>query len=539
MLAAIAIPEQMATARLGHFAPETGFVVFVAATVAFVAVGASRTMSVGADSTITPIFAAGVILLAPPGTQGYAVLAAALALLVGAFLLAAGALRLGWIANLLSVPVTTGFLAGIAIHIAVSQLPTALGLTPAQGSLFDQIGHLLAGIDETKLAPLAVAAAVLSITLVSEKLNPRIPGAFAGLLLAAIAAIVLERRHIAIETLGALAPPQISLNVTPPTFADILHLTPLALILTLVIMVQSAVTSRSLPSAEETGSDFNRDLMGVGAANILAAAFNAFPVNASPPRSAVAADTGAKTQFCGLTAAGIVALLATFGSPLLSNIPSAALAGVLLFVSCRIMRVRTMHAVLRQSRGEFALIAATVLAIIVLPIEVGVGIGIVLSLLHGMWIATRTRLIELMNVPGTTVWWPPEEENSGRSLPGVNVVAFQAPLSFLNADELRSGFSELLTNGAAKLIVLEASGIAEIDYTAAQAFKDVIRQCHEKKVTFAVARLESVRARDALERFGVLDILGSGFVYRSVDDAIRSLDPPAARANPGNDASRA
>jgi MFS superfamily sulfate permease-like transporter len=525
MLAAIAIPEQMATAKLGHFAPETGFVVFVAATIAFAAFGASRYISVGADSTITPIFSAGLILLAPSALQGYTALAATLALFVGALVLTAGILRLGWIANLLSVPVTTGFLAGISIHIAVSQLPTALGLDPGQGSLLNQALHILESLDQTKPAAFVISAGVLSITLLAESFYPRFPAAFAGLVLASIAGVVLVRHHVAIATLGAVAPPAISLNVMLPSRSDSLHLMPLALILSLVIMVQSAATSRSLPATGDAESDFNRDLIGVGAANIFAGLVCAFPANASPPRTAVTADSGARTQLCGLFAAGIVALLAGFGSALLRTIPAAALSGVLLFVACRIMRVGTMLAILRQSAGEFALIAATMLAILFLPIEIGVSVGIVLSLFQGMWMATRTRLIELVHVPNSTVWWPKESADTGTSLPGVKVVAFQAPLSFINADELRSGFSDILAGAELKLIVLEASGIAEIDFTAAQALKDVISRCREKRVTLALARLESIRARRALDRFGVSDVLGADYVYRSVDDAIRALGP--------------
>src|SRR3984893_10747072 len=125
-LAAIAIPEQMATARLGGFAPQIGFYVFMAGTLAFAAFGSSRLLSVGADSTITPIFAGSLALIAASGSPDYAGLAGALALMVGAILIAGGIIRLGWIADLLSKPVITGFLAGISIHIILSQAPTVL-----------------------------------------------------------------------------------------------------------------------------------------------------------------------------------------------------------------------------------------------------------------------------------------------------------------------------------------------------------------------------------------------------------------------------
>src|SRR5580693_9373644 len=135
-LAAIAVPEQMATARLGGFAPEIGFFVFIAGTLGFALFGANRYLSSGADSTITPIFAGTLGLLAAQGSPAYGALAAALAVTVGAILIAGGLARLGWIANFLSTPVTTGFLAGIAIHIVVSQLPALLDLTPPSTEFF-------------------------------------------------------------------------------------------------------------------------------------------------------------------------------------------------------------------------------------------------------------------------------------------------------------------------------------------------------------------------------------------------------------------
>ena len=534
MLAAIAIPEQMATAKLGGFPPEAGFIAFMAATVAFAVFGASRFISVGADSTITPIFAAGLTSIALSGAHTMPLLAATLGMLVGVMLVAAGSLRLAWIANLLSVPVTTGFLAGIAVHIAVSQLPAAMDVPAGHGNLVGQIASLLAAARHTNPFTLAVAFGVLSITLLAERINRKIPGALLALLCAAVAVAILKPEAQGVAMLGPLAPLTLIAGTSLPHLQDVIRLLPLALIVSLVIMVQSAATARSFPSSPDGASDFNRDLIGVGGANLFAALAGAFPVNASPPRTAIAADTGARSQACGLTAAGIVCLLAVFGSGLLRYIPVAALSGILLFVSVRITRVATMLTVLRESRGEFALIAVTILAIVVLPIEIGVGLGILFSLLHGMWTATRTRLIELENVPDTTVWWPPHAGAAGRTLTDVRVVAFQAPLSFLNAEEFRADFTRLLAQRPVKLVVLEASSIVEIDFTAAQVLSDAIAKCHAAGIIFAMARLESVRASQALSRFGVMDLLGSGLVFRSVDDAIRALAGAQPHEEPSN-----
>src|SRR5262249_1354417 len=148
-LAAIAIPEQMATARLGGFAPQIGFFAFIAGSLGFAMFGANRFLSCGADSTITPIFAGRLALMATAGSPDYQALAMALALLVGVIMIAGGLFKLGWIANLLSVPVTVGFLAGISVHILVSQLPGVLGLPSPSGPTLEKVGVLAREVGQT------------------------------------------------------------------------------------------------------------------------------------------------------------------------------------------------------------------------------------------------------------------------------------------------------------------------------------------------------------------------------------------------------
>src|SRR6202043_465338 len=163
----------------------------------------------------------------------------------------------------------------------------------------------------------------------------------------------------------------------------------------------------------------------------LAGLFGAFPVNTSPPRTAIVAEIGARSQAAGLLAVAIILALASFGTGLLAHVPAAALAGMLLFVAQRIFRLQTFVEVYRRAPGEFALIVATMTAIVLLPIETGVVIGIFLSLLHGVFIITRALPIELERVPGTTVWWPPHGTEKGEKDEkddGVLVMALQAPL---------------------------------------------------------------------------------------------------------------
>ncbi|WP_254634055.1 SulP family inorganic anion transporter [Mesorhizobium sp. GbtcB19] len=526
-LAAIAIPEQMATARLGGFAPEIGFFAFVAGSVAFALFGANRHLSAGADSTITPLFAGGLALIATSGSPHYLALAAMLALMVGLLVALSGILRLGWIADLLSVPVTTGFLAGISVHIIVSQLPSLLGLPPDSGETVRRVGEIAANLHLTNPWSLALGLGVFAIVFVSEHISARIPAALIGMVLATLAVTAFDLKSRGVEVLGALPDGLPAPGMPTADFQDAQALVPLALLIAIVVMVQTAATSRSFASQAGEAPDVNRDFVGVGAGSIVAGLFGAFAVNASPPRTAIVAQTGGRSQLSGLIAAAIVLVLSVFGGSLLANVPQAALAGVLMFVAQHILRWQVFAKVWRQAPVEFALILITMIAIVVLPIETGVAIGIGLSLLYGIWGSTRTEPIELAQVPGTSVWWPPSNSSAGAPHPGVLVAAFQAPLSFVNADRFKRGLTDLIDARSedVKLVVLEASNIVEIDYTAAQALIDTIRHCRDKGAVFAIARMESLRAQAALKRFGIADIVGTQRIFHSVDAAIKSLGP--------------
>jgi SulP family sulfate permease len=527
-LAAIAIPEQMATARLGGFSPQIGFFAFLAGSLAFAAFGSNRFLSCGADSTITPIFAGSLAALAVSGSPDYLMLAAALALMVGLFLLAAGIFRLGWIADLLSVPVTIGFLAGISVHILISQLPVILGLPAPEGPILRRIATLAGHIGQTNAFTLVIGLGVLAIIVLSERIDARIPGALIGLALASAAVVLLRLESRGVGVLGAVSVGMPALAIPIISAGHLASLVSLSLIISIIIMVQTAATTRSFPSDPNEPPDVDRDFVGVGVGSILSGLIGAFPVDASPPRTAVVSETGGRSQVAGLAAVAIVIVLLAFGASLLRQVPNAALGGVLLFVALRIIRVSQIVAIYRQSLGEFLLILLTAAAIIVLPIEQGVGIGIAMSLLHGLWSTTRARVQVFERVPGTSIWWPSSSNLPGEREPGIIVAGFPAPLSFLNAYHFRHDLLEALKSSPqkARLLVLEATGIVEIDFTAAQILTDLLRRCRADGIDFAIARLESVRALDAMTRFGICELLGPDHLFQSVEEAIKALGTP-------------
>ncbi len=389
-------------------------------------------------------------------------------------------------------------------------------------------------------AALAIGLVSLATIIVAERFGPRVPGALLALVGATVAALALRLEQKGLPVVGAFAVELPHPKAPVVSFDDFMKVLGLAAIISLVVMVQSAATSRSFPGLPGEAPDIDRDFLGLGAGSLLAGLFGAFPVNASPPRTSIVAENGGRSQISGLSAAVAVVLVAIFGEEFLRHTPEAALAAILFFVAGRIFRIAAMRDIFSQSRMEFLLVIVTMFAVVLLPVQTGVALAIMLSLIHGVWTTTQTDLQTFERLPGETVWWPQHPAIAGERLEGVKVVGFQAPLSFLNADRLQRELGEAAAEPGVKLVVFEASSVDDIDYTAAKTLAGAIKACHDKGVDFAVARLESVRARAALTAYGLIDALarpgvdGEQRLFHSVDQATRRLAPDAQTvATPG------
>ena len=523
ILAAIAVPEQLATAKLAGMAPIAGLLAFAAGTAAFAAFGMNRYMSVGADSTIAPIFASSLALIAAANSGHYATLAAVLAVLIGVALLVAGLLRVGWIADLLSVPVTTGILAGISAHVIIGQLPALLGIDAPHGPLIGRLIEIVRQLPQAHLYPLAIGVAVVAIATFAERCSARIPGALIGLVLAG--AIVwlfgLDRRGVAMMASLPVTPPPRTLAV--PSWGEFTQLLPLALTVALVCMMQTAVVARSFPSDPDGRDELSRDFIAVGAGNILAAVLGAFAVNSSPPRTAAVAQSGGRSQLAGLLALAIVAAAVLLAARAFALVPEAALSGVLIFVGLRIFRIEIMAHIYRQGGWEILLVAASAVFVVVFSIQTGVTMSIVLALLHGIYIVARPKTAVLARIPGTTIWWPRVPGGPGEQESGVLVFAPAAPINFTNATYVRRRLMEAIDalSEPCRLVVIEANGIIDIDYTGAQVLLQLIDDLRKQKIDVALARLESQQAQNSAARTGLIAALGADHVFRSVEDAVR------------------
>jgi len=520
-LAAIAIPEQLATARLAGMPPMAGLLSFAAGSLAFAAFGANRYVSVGADSTIAPIMAGGLAVIASAGSGQYAAMASLLALLVGLVLLASFLLRLGWVADLLSVPVTTGFLAGIAVHIIVGQLPPVFGIEVASRHIVDELAAIWQQLPHTNPLALAMGVGVFVSTLLAERLSARIPGALIGLVASAMVVWLLGPGHVAV--LGALPLTLPAMTLTVPNFQELVRLLPLSLIVALICIMQTAAVVQSFPTDANGREDVNRDFAALGAGSVLAAVFGAFAVNASPPRTAVVQESGGRSQLASLLAIAVVAATVWLAATAFAFVPEAALGGVLLFIGVRIFRVATMRLIYQQGGWEIWLVLASAALVVFLPIQTGMAMSIVLSLLHGMYIIARPDCAVLSRIPGTTVWWNLPAKEPGEREPGVLVFAPGVPIYFINATDIHRKLMDAIAAAVdpCRLVVIEANGMIDIDFTGSRVLQQTILELRRRKIDVAIARLESERAHHAAARTELIVTLGADHVFRSVDDAIR------------------
>jgi high affinity sulfate transporter 1 len=526
-LLVIAVPEQIATSRLAGMPPTTALYAFAAACVAFAALGSNPRMSVGADSTIAPLFAAGIVRFAPIGSPHYAQLVALLAVVVGVVVAAIGLLRLGWIADFFSAPIITGFLCGVAVIIVVRQLPDFLGIPPVGGSTLHQLGHVLTHLDDANGWTVVIGTASLAVIVGSERLHRRVPGPLIAVVAATIVVTAADLTAHGVAVLGPVASAAPQVGMAGLSWSALRDVVPIALVVALVVVSQTAATTVAFPASEGHSGDVDRDFIGVGAGNVLAGVIGCFPVNASPPRTAAVVSAGGRTQAVGIGAAAVVLALVPTAS-VLKNLPLTTLAAVLFYVAGRIFRTRDLAAIARFDRFEFALALITLLTVATIGIEVGIGVALVLAIVDRARITARPRTYLLGRIPGTTSWEPLGHHEHPAEVPGVVVVLFAAPLYFANADHFRHQMRTAIHHSGepVSLFVLDAAAMGDIDFTGARALRAVLDEVDHDSATFAVARAVG-KVPVNLERSGLLRRIGRDHLFHTVDEAVRTLGPAA------------
>jgi MFS superfamily sulfate permease-like transporter len=519
-LLAIAIPEQLATSQLAGVPAFVAMIAFITATLVFVFFGSNPIVSVGADSTIAPLFAVVLVRFAPVSTTLYMELVAATAVVTGLAVLAVGLLKLGWIADFLSLPIVTGFLCGIGVIIIVHQLPSGLGVASGGTSIIQRLHTVVSELGHVSAWSIALAFGTLIVLVVGEKVNARLPWALGAIAVAIVLAVALKLEQHGVKELG-------SVHVGPPTW----HLhwlaaaqwgTVLTTSVTLVIVILSQTAATSRTAADDLGVDTNlsRDFVGVGLANVAAGLVGAFPVDASPARTTVARLAGGSTKLVGLTAAVIAIVLSPLGS-YAHSIPLAALAGVLIFIGARLIKVGLMARVWRTSHIEFLFAAISALGVIFIGVEQGIAIAVGLAILDQTWRSARPHLIVLGRREGTTSWEPLSEEDVAQ-VDHTLVILFDNDLFFANAGIFRSKVHDLLVQyPTTHHVVIDAAAMAEIDFTGMTILSQLLGDFKKDGTTLSFARVNARVQHELTKSFD--PAIRALSTYESVDAAVVAL----------------
>ena len=516
-LLAIAIPEQLATSQLAGVPAFAALVAFIAATLVFFVFGSNPIVSVGADSTIAPLFAVALLRTALPDSSQYYSLVAATAVVTGLLVMAVGLLKLGWLADFMSVPIVTGFMCGIGVIIAVHQLPHVLGVSGGGDSVVQRlqiVSHHLAHVSAWSVG---LALVTLAIMVGGERLNPRVPWALAAVVLGAVARSVLSLGQRGVQALGSVAVGWPHWRLEWFSAHDWTVVVTTSLTLVVVIMSQSAATART--SADEIGvaDDVSRDFVGIGLANVAAGLAGTIPVNASPARTTVTQLAGGRTKLVALVA-GIGALVLSPLAGVARSIPLASLAGVLLFVAGRLIKVSRLRSVWRASRVEFALAVVAWIGVIFLGVELGLALAVALAILAQTWRSAHPRMIELGRRKGTTSWEPCDERAVAR-VDHVLVVFFDEDLFFANAGVFRRDLHSLMRqHPKTRHVVLDAVAISEIDFTAMATLTQITKDLERDGVSLSLARANHT-VRQSIDD-SADDVMHHVQFHDSVDSAV-------------------
>ena len=518
-LAAVSIPVALGYAKIAGMPVVTGLYTLLFPMAVFAILGSSRHLVVGADSATAAILGAALAGLAVAGSPQYVRLAGLAALLAGGLLLLA---RLGFLANFLSRTVLVGFLTGVGIQVAARQLPDMLGVTVADKATPARLLDIARALPQAHPADLAVSAGVIVIVLASRVAARRIP----GLLIAVIAAIIVSRaadltgRGVAV--LGPIPRGLPHLGLPALGWHDAAALLGTAVSMFVVILAQSAATSRAYAGKYEEAFSQDTDLVGLGAANVAAALSGAFVVNGSPTQTQVTDSAGGRSQLAQLTTSAAVLIVLLLLTGPLAYLPIAALAAVVFLIAAGLIDIRGMRRILACRLPEFTIALLTTAAVVILGVEEGIVLAVVASVIDHLRHSYSPRSSVLVKSPAGH-WQPAPVLPGARTEEGLAVYRFGTSLYYANASRLIDDVTALAAQGnPLRWMVLDAAAIGDVDYTAAAVLTRVIEHLRKRHIRLAVSTVHGP-VREQLDRYGISAALGPGAYYDTPGEALEAF----------------
>ena len=524
VLCTLLVPQGMAYAELAGLPAIVGLYTTVVCLVAYAIVGPSPYLILGPDSSLGPMIAATILPLAAGNSEKAVVLAGMLALMIGLINVAAGLAKLGFVADLLSKPVRVGYLTGLAITIFVGQLPKLFGFSTDADGLVHEVAAFVSNLDETK--PWALGVGLLSLVIIVglKKWAPRIPGILIAVVTAIALSIVFNLTAKGVLVIGVLPVGFPSPSFPAIAWSDLPLLAAAAFGMSLVTVGDTISTSAGFAARRGDEINSNQELIGIGSANLLAGLFQGFPVSTSSSRTAVAEQSGAKTQLTGLVAAALVLAMLLFMPGMVKDMPQPVLAAVVITASLSLFDLAELRHLWSIRKSEFALALTCILGVAFVGVLDGIVIAVVLSILQFFYRSWQPYSAVLGKSEEVAGYQDIKRYPHGRQIPGLLILRWDAPLFFANANLFREWIRNLIkeTTPTPVWILITAEPITDVDTTAADMLVDLDEELNAAHRHLIFAELKDP-VKDKMIRYGLLETIDRRHFYPTIKKAVEAF----------------
>lgn len=521
------VPQGMAYAMIAGLPPIFGLYAAFLPQVIYTLFGTSRQLSVAPAAMISLLVGAGIGRLATPGTDLYIHLAILLALIVGIIQLLLGLVRMGFLVNFLSHPVVNGYTSSAAIIIGLSQLKHLLGVDMPSSNLIHKVMlNTVEHLDQTNLITMAIGIFGVVLILVFKKLNRALP---APLIVVVLGVVVVSMFHLeghGVRIVGEVPQGLPKIGLAHISVGEVTQLVPLALMISLIGFMESITIAKALQAkAKNYKVQANKELVGLGAANMVGAVFSAFPVSGGLGRSAVNAQAGARTNVASWISAAVVGATLVFFTPLFYYLPKAMLAAIIMVAVFGLIDIKTPFFLYKTSKKDFFMLLITFCATLIFGVQIGISTGVLLSLGLVIHRSVYPHLAVLGKLPDSNYYRNLSRFPEAIDRKDALIFRFDSELYFANIGYFKERLERMIDEKGSglKVIVLNAQSIYAIDSSAAQGLEDIVHDCEKRGVEFYMTEVIGP-VRDALRRTGLFDKIGAEHFKMRVQDALDHFD---------------
>jgi SulP family sulfate permease len=522
--AAMSIPQALGYTRIAGMPVVTGLYSLLLPLLAFATFGSSRFLVVAADSATAAILRSGLAEMAPAATARYVALAGLVALLTAVFLLLGRLFKLGFVADFLSQTVLAGFMTGIGFQVGIAVLGQMLGVEVTSHKTIFQLAEVCRNLPKVHLPTLAVTLVVLACVFALGRFVPKAPAPMLAVIIAIAASAIWNFAGHGIAIIGPIAGGLPHLTVPKVTWRDIPPLLSIAGSCAVMILTQSAATSRIYAGRHHERLNENQDLVGLAAANAGAAFSGTFVVNGSPTQTAMVEGAGGRSQVAQITTAVVVAIVLLFLAKPLQYLPQCVLGALVFLVAIRLIKLKSLGTIRRESPAEFWLAVTTAVVVVVAGVERGIVLAMVMSLLRIVHHSYHPRTGVMIPDEGG-IWKLIPPTPGTVTEPGLILYRFGAALYYANASRFSDEILALVgpSPTSVRWFIVDGEAITNLDYSAARVVEELHKNLTDAGVQLGFARLVWNTKSD-FDRHHLTEAIGSQWIFARLHDALDAYE---------------